>query len=136
MFAQSSIPFRSGRGYDSSVVYREQIVCAYCEAIEVVRCSRCECRLCENHRPKGEEGWCWACAKEIKDELDIEAFKMMIGTPNQRLNSGEMVPVEAWAKVAAWVATFKQRRMKKRLLTRSREQIEAWRKEAGIRTKW
>jgi len=116
------------------MVYREPVLCAYCDGLEAARCSRCGCRLCEAHRSAVEQGWCWACAKELKDELDVEAFRTMVNTPEERYVSGNAV--EAWTLIAGWIASRNQRRARAKVLERNREQIEAWRRGAGIRTRW
>jgi hypothetical protein len=127
--ASSQLPSSYHRGYGCGMVYREGILCAYCDGVEAHRCPRCECRLCEAHRPQTEEGWCWACAKELKDELDIVHFKTVIGAPMERRYDGSEVPMSLWVTVASWVASARQRRARKRVIERSREQVEAWRRE-------
>ncbi len=63
------------------MTYRQALVCAYCGGSESTLCSRCGCRLCESHRSTREDGWCWACGKELEDELDLVQFRALINTP-------------------------------------------------------
>lgn len=117
------------------VPYREQVLCAYCDALASSRCTRCGCRLCDEHEPD-REGWCWACVKEVRDELEIEHFKTVVGTPVERRYDGVEAPMAGWHALAGLLASFRKRRLRKKLVARKRKQIEAWRREAGIRTRW
>ena len=116
--------------------YRDKIACAYCDGVEVVRCARCHCRLCEAHLPSTPDGWCWACSKEIKDEFDILDFKAVVKVPMERLPTGDEVPSRSWMAFGQWVASIRKRRARKRLVERTQEEIEAWRVQMGIRTRW
>jgi hypothetical protein len=102
------------------MAYREKILCAYCDDMEVARCARCRCRLCEAHRPAAEDGWCWACAKEIKDEFDLLDFKAIINVPNERLPDGSEKPSRSWIAFGHWVASIRMRRAHKTLVERTR----------------
>jgi len=111
-------------------------VCAYCGGSESTLCSRCGCRLCESHRSTREDGWCWACGKELEDELDLVQFRALINTPMENQPDGGEAPMESWMTLARWVARFRQKRMRRRIEGRSRDEIDAWRRQAGIVTRW
>jgi hypothetical protein len=86
--------------------------------------------------PSGKDGWCWACAKEIKDEFDLLDFKAIMHVPNERLPGGDEEPSRSWISFGLWVASTRQRRARKALVGRSQEEIAAWRAKAGIDTRW
>ena len=111
-------------------------MCAYCDGMDAARCPRCGCRLCEKHAPAGPDGWCWACAKELKDELDIVRFKATVGAPTERRPDGSEGPSLMWVTIGGWVATLRERRVRKKVLARGQAEIETWRREVGIRTRW
>lgn len=111
-------------------------MCGYCGGSHRTECSRCGCRLCEAHASSSSDGWCWACAKELKDELDLVQFKTIITTPMEHQPDGSEAPMQSWMTLARWVATMRQKRTRRRVLGRSREEIDAWRRQVGIVTRW
>lgn len=118
------------------MAYRENILCAYCEGSEVTCCARCRCRLCAEHQPASDDGWCWACTKEIKDELDVLDFESIVKVPMEHREDGSEIPSPSWIALRRWVGSFRKRRVKKALIERSREEIAAWRLRAGVTTRW
>jgi len=83
-----------------------------------------------------EEQWCWACVKEVRDERELTLFKATVHTPTAQRYDGMVETIELWAEISKWIALVRSRRAHKKVVARSREEIEAWRQEAGIRTRW
>lgn len=118
------------------MAYRESLTCGYCASDERARCARCSARLCEEHRSKQADGWCWACAKELKDDIDLVRFKSLVTTPVTSGRNGQERPVLSWWMLAHLVAFVRERRVRRRVAKRSRDEIDAWRRRVGIVTRW
>jgi hypothetical protein len=85
--------------------------------------------------------WCAVCAKELKDDLDVAKFAVEVNEVppdsgalfQSRRSGGLMQLVDA---LAGGLQRFlSERRVRKTFHARTPEQIAAWRRTAGVKTR-
>jgi hypothetical protein len=111
--------------------------CTFCDEDGRSTCPRCDAWVCASH-DVGEQGHCGVCAKELKDDLEERRFARAVshGVDEGGLFSPHglsRAPLEAMEhladKVGGW---FDEKSATKAFDSRSREDIAAWRRRAGI----
>jgi hypothetical protein len=111
--------------------------CTFCDQDGRSTCQRCDAWVCTSH-DVGEHGHCAVCAKELKDDLEERRFARAVSHSHDEggLFSGHgasRTPLDAVEhladKVGGW---FDEHGVKKTFDARSREDIAAWRRRAGV----
>lgn len=117
------------------MTYRSE-PCAFCELTPVERCPRCQVGVCAAH---GGSPHCWACRKELKDDLDVARFTTAVheAPPDSRAALwNRRSAADAFQQLWSWVEEqLARRRVERAFAARSIEDIAAWRRSAGVRTR-
>ena len=121
--------------------YRVGTVCEFCDESAEVLCPRCQCHVCARHRP-GNLGFCALCAKEARDDADVARFQgavHQVDQPTGAFGRGGTAPlVEMFV---GWLGRVVLNRAASAaepevpFARRTPEQIRAWRKRSGVRTR-
>jgi hypothetical protein len=110
------------------MAYRGAALCAFCQELPVAVCDRCGCPICQGHGIT-PGGWCWGCEKELRDDLDVAGFATATSAPaGERPNMFALVVFE----LRALLSLYDKGRVRRRFLSRTREEIAAWRRRAAI----
>jgi hypothetical protein len=115
--------------------------CLFCDAPSCETCPRCDALVCEAHGLAGR-AWCALCAKELKDDLDVARFAVEVnevppdsGALFRGRGNGENLGTlidHLFARVRTY---FTSRGVRRTFENRTRDEIAAWRRTAGIRTR-
>jgi hypothetical protein len=115
--------------------------CLFCDAPSRETCPRCAALVCEAHGLAGRS-WCAVCAKELKDDLDVARFAVEVnevppdsGALFKGRGKGENLGTLIDHLVARVRAYFGARSVRRTFDARTLEEIAAWRRTAGIRTR-
>jgi hypothetical protein len=112
------------------MAYRGASICVFCDSSPIAVCARCGCAVCAAHGiTKG--GWCAGCEKELRDDLDVVKFAAESSAPDGETPSLFPLLVHAISSWGWW-SGYDARRVRRRFLQRTREDIAAWRRRAGI----
>jgi hypothetical protein len=117
------------------MTYRAAL-CVRCDETGRESCPRCGDWVCANHRVQGA-AHCVTCAKELRDDLDEARFLYELKQPGEdrgifaSRRSSPLVDAVDWLS-ARISRALSERRIRKTFARRSRDDIEAWRRRAGV----
>jgi hypothetical protein len=112
-------------------------ICSFCDREGTAQCPRCGEGVCTEHG-LGEHDHCAVCAREFAEDLELRHFARAVshGKDENGMFSGHgmsRAPLEALEeltdKVGGW---FDAHTAKKVFDARSRDEIAAWRRRAGV----
>jgi hypothetical protein len=120
--------------------YRDA-ACLFCDAPSRETCPRCSAPVCEAHGLAGG-AWCAICAKELKDDLDVARFTVEVnevppdsGALFKGRGNGENLGTLIDHLVGRVRAYFSARRVRRTFDARTHDEIAAWRRTAGVKTR-
>jgi hypothetical protein len=114
--------------------YRSGARCEFCDEMAVAFCARCQCHACAMH---DGAPWCRACQKEALDDAEVARFQSSVTMPEGGLDGRRAAPV--FEIVVGWLGRVVFRRGKappqRAFAARTPEDIRAWRRTAGLKTR-